>query len=553
MKVALAQINPTVGDVEGNLERILADIERARASRAQLVVFPELAVFGYPPKDLVLRHDLVDRNLEALDRIASQCRDINAVVGCVLRDTNSPGPGLVNAAAFCGEGHVVETYAKVLLPTYDVFDERRYFTPGRRVSTVVVRLGNRVMRVGLSVCEDLWNDRQFEGRRIYGTDPIAHTAHAGADLLVNVSASPYRAGIQKSREALFAQQIREHRIPLVCVNQIGGNDDLLFDGASLVLDAKGEIIARAKAFEEDFLVVELDQPDNARIEPYPDRTDSIRQGLVLGIRDYVHKCGFESAVIGLSGGIDSAVTAALAVESLGPQRVQCVALPSRYSSGESIDDARTLAENLGVAFLVMPVEKVHNALEEAVATQFARAPSSAGTVAEENMQARIRGAILMALSNKFGSLLLTTGNKSELAVGYCTLYGDMCGGLAVLSDVPKTTVYELARRINGAAGRSVIPERTLTKAPSAELKANQTDQDSLPPYEVLDAILEHYVEYERSVDDIVSRGFDRTTVEWVSHMVDRSEFKRKQAAVGLKVTSRAFGSGRRMPIAARFR
>lgn len=553
MKVALAQINPTVGDIDSNSARILRQLEAGKSAGAQLVVFPELAVFGYPPKDLVLREELVRKNVTALERIASHCTDVTAVVGFVQPDPSGAGQGNFNSAAVCSGGRVVVTYAKMLLPTYDVFDERRYFNAGSNVQTISLPTNGGSVRVGLSICEDLWNDRQFEGRQVYGVDPIERTVAAGIDLLVNLSASPFRAGIQQDRENLFVRQIRQHGVPLVLVNQVGGNDDLIFDGASLALDASGNVIARAKPFEEDLLIVDLDARNGCRIEAYPDRVGGLRQALVLGVRDYVRKCGFDSVVIGLSGGIDSSVAAALAVEALGSDGVQGVAMPSRFSSHHSIEDARKLAENLAISFSVIPIETVHRAMEEAVAQHFAKVPSDGSSVAEENIQARIRGNILMALSNKSGSLLLTTGNKSEIAVGYCTLYGDMCGGLAVLSDVPKTVVYELARDINESAGCPRIPQRAIDKAPSAELRENQTDQDTLPPYDTLDAVLEHYVEHERGVDDIVDRGFDRTIVERVARMVDGSEYKRKQAPVGIKVTSRAFGTGRRMPIAASFR
>lgn len=552
MKIALAQINPIVGDIDGNTARIIEQIGCARSGGAELVVFCELAVFGYPPKDLLLRRGLVERNIEALQRIASACTGTTAVVGYVQPDPSRDGAGHFNAAAVCTEGAVVASYAKMLLPTYDVFDERRYFNSGTAVQTVEVPSRGGSTRIGLTICEDLWNDHQFEGRRVYDQDPLKKTVEAGAALLINLSASPYRAGVQEGRESLFAGQIREHRVPLVCVNQVGGNDDLIFDGTSVVIDADGTVVARAKPFEEDLLIVDLDDLDAARLESYPDRLGSIRRALVLGIKDYLRKCGFESAVIGLSGGIDSALTAVLAVEALGADRVQGVAMPSRYSSDHSVEDARRLAENLGIRLSVINIEHAHGALERAVGPLFAEFADAGPGVAEENLQARLRGNILMALSNKAGSLLLTTGNKSELAVGYCTLYGDMCGGLAVLSDVPKTVVYELARRVNAGAGHPVIPQRTIDKAPSAELRPDQTDQQTLPPYDTLDAILERYVEKEMSVEAIVADGFNRGTVQEVARLVDHSEYKRKQAPVGIKVTSRAFGTGRRMPIAAKY-
>ncbi len=555
MRVALAQINTVVGDIAGNSARIVAQLRAAHAAGAALVVYPELTILGYPPKDLLLRRSLIRQNVEALEDIAAHCQGIAAVVGFVQPDPSDSGTGIFNAAALCAAGRVQATYAKTLLPTYDVFDELRYFNAGKSTGAVV--WGGTTL--GLTICEDLWNDQQFEGRRVYGVDPIDSVVRAGARWLVNISASPFRVGKQEQRERLFTAQAREHGVPILYVNLVGGNDDLIFDGASVAFDAQGRVVARAKAFCEDCLMVDVPVPGEAaardaglavRIESYPESIASIRQGLVLGLRDYVGKCGFADVVLGLSGGVDSALTAALAVEALGPHRVHGVAMPSRYSSSHSLEDARELARNLGIELMTMPIEGAHQALEAIMRPAFSDAPSG---VAEENIQARIRGNILMAMSNKFGWLLLTTGNKSELAVGYCTLYGDMCGGLAVLSDVPKTTVYALARQLNESAGRAVIPLRTIEKPPSAELRENQTDQDLLPPYELLDAILEGYVERELAVEDIVAQGFDRATVERVVRMVEQSEYKRRQAAIGLKVTSRAFGTGRRMPVAARFR
>ena len=550
MKVALAQIDPTVGDIEGNTARIIDRIEESRAAGAHLVVTPELAVFGYPPKDLMLREDLIRRNVEAIRLVASHCVDVTAIVGYVQPDPAGTGQGAFNAAAVCRDGAVETYYAKMLLPTYDIFDECRYFTPGKCTRVITLGAGDNSVRAGLTICEDLWNDRQFEGRRVYGLNPIEQTARAGAKMLINISASPYRADVQQGREALFADQVREHGVRLVYVNQVGGNDDVIFDGASLVLDADGTVIARARPFAEDLLIVELDAPSPARIESYPERVDGIRSALVLGLRDYIRKCGFERVVIGLSGGVDSALTAALAVEAIGAERVQGVAMPSRFSSTHSVEDAVAVARNLGMRCMAIPIEDVHGAFERVLKPHFGDLPPD---IAEENIQARVRGSLLMALSNKFGWLLLTTGNKSELAVGYCTLYGDMCGGLAVLSDVPKTVVFELARRINESAGRSIIPTRTIEKPPSAELRENQFDQDTLPAYDVLDPILERYVEQNLPTEEIVRLGFDSETVERVAKMVDHNEYKRKQAPVGLKVTSRAFGTGRRMPIAARYR
>ncbi len=549
MKIALAQVNTKVGDFEKNLDRMGAKLNAARQAGVSLVLFHELAIFGYPPKDLLLRRHMVRANVEAIENLARQCTDITAVVGFAQPVPGDRGTGIFNSAAYLRNGRIEQTYAKKLLPTYDVFDEMRYFTPGDE--TVIVKLadGENEFRFGLTICEDLWNDEQFEGRRVYAKDPIEEAVAAGANMILCISASPFAAGKPHFRDELFAAQAREHCVPVLSVNQVGGNDDLLFDGASAVFDKRGVLRARAKAFEEDLLVIDTDDLSASRIEPFPKRIDSIHHGLVMGTRDYVHKCGFSEAVLGLSGGIDSAVTAAIAVDALGPDRVHGVAMPSRYSSNHSVEDAKQLAKNLGISFEIIEIQPAHQAMENSLARFFAKREAD---VTEENIQARIRGNILMSLSNKFGWLLLTTGNKSELAVGYCTLYGDMCGGLAVLSDVPKIAVYELANRINELAGHPRIPQRTIDKPPSAELKPDQTDQDSLPPYEDLDAILERYVEREESLDIIVEAGFDRTVAERIARLVDFSEYKRKQAAVGLKVTSRAFGTGRRMPIAATF-
>jgi NAD+ synthase (glutamine-hydrolysing) len=549
MKIALAQINPVVGDVPGNTERILEHVRRAAAAGAGLVVFPELTVLGYPPKDLLLRPHLIERNLNAVSHIAEACRDVVAVVGHAAPNPDRAGKGLFNAAAVCAGGRVLHTAAKSLLPTYDVFDEQRYFAPARSVSAVNVPIAGATVRLGVSICEDLWSHEEFAGQRLYVTDPLGTLVADGAELLVNISASPFAEEKSAQRQAIFSRQVRRVNQPLVYVNQVGGNDDLVFDGGSAFLTADGTVAARAPWFAESLLMVDTDNLANATRADLPDDLDAVHQALVLGTRDYVRKCGFREVVLGLSGGIDSAVTAQIATEALGAEHVHGVALPSRFSSDHSLADAEALARNLEIDYRVISIEGCHAALEAALAPHFAgRDPG----VAEENLQARARGNLLMALSNKFGWLLLTTGNKSELAVGYCTLYGDMSGGLAVISDVPKMMVYALARRINQRAGREVIPNATITKPPSAELRENQTDQDSLPPYEVLDAILEAYVEEEASVARIVERGFDRDTVARVARLVDVNEYKRKQAATGLKVTSRAFGSGRRMPIAARY-
>jgi len=546
VKISLAQINPVVGDVIGNSEKIIGRIGEARQAGASLVIFPELAVVGYPPRDLLLKPRFVKANVEAVHRIAERCVGIAALIGFVEFNRDAVGRQLRNAAAYCADGAVREVRHKSLLPTYDVFDEQRYFEPGPEVA-VIKHLG---APVGVSICEDLWNDEQVVGRRIYERDPIGQIAAAGARLLINISASPFSQDKQPFRVRLFANQAKKHRLPIAVVNQVGGNDELLFDGASAVFNADGDLIAQAKAFHEDLLVVDLEATGPGRVEPYPDGIPSVHEALVMGARDYVHKCGFKRVVLGLSGGIDSAVTAAIAAAALGPDAVTGVAMPSRYSSDHSLRDAETLARNLGIHFKTIPIDPMHEAFERHLQPHFEGRPPD---VTEENVQARIRGALLMALSNKFGCLLLTTGNKSELAVGYCTLYGDMCGGLAVLSDVPKQMVYKLAKHINERAGREAIPASTISKPPSAELRPDQTDQDSLPPYDVLDAILDRYISQEKSIDEIIAAGFDADTVQQVIRLVDVNEYKRKQAALGLKVTSRAFGVGRRMPIAARFR
>jgi NAD+ synthetase len=547
MRIALAQINPTVGDISGNCRRVIDFAQRAKAQQAQLVVFPELSICGYPPKDLLLKPQFVEENVRAVQSIADKVSGIDVIVGYAARNEQPVGRPLHNAVAVLRNGKIASVHYKTLLPTYDVFDESRYFEPGPASErNQLIRIGD--LPVGLSICEDLWNDERLIARRLYHQNPIEDLSSAGAQLMINSSASPFVVGKHKFRIELFGAQAKRFGRPLIYVNQIGGNDELVFDGNSCAFDAQGNLIANAKDFEEDLIVVEFGGDTTARgqVASFSTGIESTYRALVLGLRDYVRKCGFQSVVIGLSGGIDSALTAVLAVAALGKGKVVGVSMPSRFSSDHSVNDARVLAQNLGIEFHIVPIKQVHDAYEQTLSEVFTGKQTD---VTEENLQARVRGAILMAISNKFNHLLLTTGNKSEIAVGYCTLYGDMCGGLAVISDVPKTMVWELSRWINQHEKRELIPQSSIDKVPSAELRPNQTDQDSLPPYEILDAIMYRYVEEEKGTREIVAEGFDSTTVTRVIKLIDRSEYKRRQAAPGLKVTSRAFGFGRRMPIA----
>jgi NAD+ synthase (glutamine-hydrolysing) len=560
-RIALAQIDPTVGDIAGNARKIREFTERARRAGATLVVFPELAVAGYPPRDFLDMPEFVARCQAAvadLARPAEWSRGVSVVFGFPEAVASAPPPGLYNAAALLDGGRLAAVGRKSLLPTYDVFDETRYFLPAPSSTTAPAEgVG---LRLGLSVCEDIWNDKRFWDRPRYERDPIAELTAAGAGLVVNISASPYALGKPELRERMLAASARSHRAPVAYVNQVGGDDSLVFDGASMLLGADGAVRARAPLFEEVLLVVDLDgggaevlgsdgttsPPPGARDSTPEGEADEVLAALVLGVRDYAGKCRFRSAVVGLSGGIDSALTACIAAAALGRESVLGVAMPSRYSSPHSREDARLLAANLGIAFQEIPIEPMHAAYLEALAGAFGHPP---GDLTEQNVQARIRGQIVMAISNETGALLLSTGNKSELAVGYCTLYGDMAGGLAVIGDVPKTLVYRVARAANRHFGSAVIPERTFTKPPSAELRPDQTDQDTLPPYDVLDDILAAYIEDRLPVEAIERRGHDPELVRRVLRMVNGSEYKRRQAAPVLKVTGKAFGEGRRLPIA----
>jgi NAD+ synthase (glutamine-hydrolysing) len=551
MRVALCQINPTVGDLEGNAARIARDAKRAHAEGADLAVFPELALCGYPPRDLLERDRFVHQMREALEGLAVQVPPALAVlVGFVHRAAGSTGRMLHNAAALLRGGRVEQVVHKRLLPTYDVFDEDRYFEPGRGGAPVEVA----GVRVGVTVCEDIWNDTDTPmAARRYDDNPVADLRAAGAEVIVNLSASPFTLPKRTARPAMLSEVARRHGLPVVFVNQVGGNDDLLFDGASSVHGADGRLWARLASFEEDFAAVDLAPGGPMRDAPASDEEAAL-SALTLGVRDYARKCGFRGAVIGLSGGIDSALTAAIAARALGPDQVIGVAMPTRYSSDHSVHDAEALAQNLGMAYRLIAIDGIFQRyVDELTPHLDALAPAAEGDVTFENVQSRIRCAVLMALSNRTGHLLLTTGNKSEMAVGYTTLYGDLGGGLAVISDVPKTFVYRLALEINRVEGREVIPHGTLTKPPSAELREDQRDADSLPSYEVLDAILERFVEGGESADTIVAAGFDAGLVRRVLRMVRQSEYKRRQMPPGLILSRKAFGPGRRYPIAQGYR
>lgn len=541
MRIGIAQLNPTVGDLAGNAQRLLAAYRELAARGAQLVVAPELALTGYPPQDLVFKSRFVPLNLELLHQLHGQVGEVPLLAGFVDVNTGTGRP-FHNAAAFLEKGRPIHKVHKSLLPTYDVFDEDRYFEPAA-TSTPVEVAGREV---GITICEDIWTE-PYLPRRLYGRAPVDSLVAQGAEIIVNLSASPFAMGKPARRAEMLSALARKHRVPVVYCNATGGNDQLVFDGNSMVLDASGTLLAKLAPFAEELAIVDAGGAPPMTAPAFQQDVEELHDALVLGLRDYLAKCGFRSVVLGLSGGIDSAVTAALAVRALGAENVLGVTMPTQYSSAGSVEDSMALAKNLGIRCLNIPIQRSFEVFREQFREIFAGLPED---TTEENMQPRLRGMTLMALSNKFGSLLLTTGNKSELAVGYCTLYGDMAGGLAVISDVPKVLVYRLAEWINRQG--EIIPASTISKAPSAELKPGQRDQDTLPPYEVLDPILELYVEQQLSVAEIVRRGWDEATVRWVQRRVDLNEYKRAQAVPGLKVTSRAFGLGRKMPIAQRF-
>ncbi len=544
LKIALAQLNPTIGDLEGNSQKIIRACQAFEKVGADLVVFSELVVTGYPPKDLLYKPDLVCEGQKALESLIERIQGPAVLLGYVGKRTNGTGKGLTNSAVLFQNGRILAQADKVLLPTYDVFDETRYFQAADH--PVVCELSGN--KLGITICEDIWNFPDYYDQDIYQSNPVEELAQAGADIILNVSSSPYRVGRWQTRLKLGQHIVNRFKLPFVLVNQVGGNDDLLFDGHSFALSAKGEVIAQAKGFEEDLVVVDMEQ-GMSEVRPTPAcDEEEIFRALVMGVRDYLNKCGYNKAVVGLSGGIDSAVVAAVAVEALGAENVMGISMPSQYTASQSISDAERLAQNLGVSFSVVPIEDLFEQYKKSLSPLY---PGKAEDVTEENIQARIRGNLLMAVSNKLGSMVLSTGNKSEMSVGYCTLYGDMAGGLSVISDVPKMKVYALANWLNRE--KEIIPQAIIDRPPTAELRPNQSDQDSLPPYEVLDPILEGYVEKHRSVEQLIAEGFNADVVRKVVRKVDQNEYKRNQAAPGLKVTAKAFGSGRRNPIAQKIR
>ena len=542
MKIALAQFNPTVGDFEGNRARIVDMARMAKAGGADMAVFSELCLCGYPPQDLIERPSFAERNQKELGCLAEQVV-LPSVVGFVGKAQDNTGKPVANSAALIAGGKILFEQRKMLLPTYDVFDESRYFQPAH--TQYVFAMGADAL--GITICEDCWNDKNFWVKRLYDRDPVAELAGKGSTLLLNISSSPYTFDKRAFRLEMLRATARQHGLPFVYVNQVGGNDSLVFDGSSVVIAPDGRVIAQGKSFEEDLIYFDSQDLTGEIHEQVEGEEASAYHALVLGTRDYVHKCGFKSAIIGLSGGIDSALTACIAAEALGSENIIGIGMPGPYSSRGSVEDARQLAKNLNIRFELLSINEIYGATRRTLSTVFAGLPED---TTEENIQSRARGMVLMAMSNKFGALVLSTGNKSELAVGYCTLYGDMVGGLAVISDVPKALVYRLSGYINSR--REVIPQATIEKPPSAELRAGQKDSDSLPPYDVLDAIIEDFVEDSRSAEQIAeAHNFDINLVRQVVRMVERSEYKRQQAAPGIKISAKAFGYGRRFPIAAK--
>ena len=547
MRIALGQINPTVGDLPGNLALMLRFAKEAAARHAELIVFPELSITGYPPRDLVEKPSFIERSERAVEQLAEAAKDlpISIIAGYVGRSRKSTGKQATNSAAVISSGKVVMRQKKVLLPPYDVFGDGRNFVAADTQSLWRTDGGN----IALTICEDAWNDQQFWPHRLYGRDPVDELIQQGADMIVSINGSPFHLGKRELREEMFRAMVRRHKVPAIVVNQVGGNDQIVFDGTSFVMDADGNLIASAASFSEDLVIADTTTGEGDKHANLPDECEAVYEALVVGTRDYIRKCGFERVLIGLSGGIDSSLTAVIAVDAVGRGNVRGVAMPGPFSSDHSITDARALAEGLGIAFDAIPITPAYQEMLRTLAPVFeGRKPD----VTEENIQARLRGLTLMSLSNKFGAMVLTTGNKSELAVGYCTLYGDMCGGLAVISDLPKTMVYSLSRIANGRHD-SAIPESVFEKAPSAELRPDQKDSDSLPPYDILDGILRLYIEENHGINEVAGElSLPIELVRDVVRKVDRNEYKRQQAAPGLKVTSKAFGVGRRLPVAQRY-
>lgn len=591
MKIAIAQLNPTIGDLNGNAKQILDAAMQAATQGACLLLTPELSLCGYPPRDLLLNPSFVESMAKTLQQLAQDLPpQLTVLVGIAEPNPQANiagGKPLFNSIALLNQGKIQQIFHKRLLPTYDVFDENRYFEPGWQSNSFTLELASIVnsnlgnterrsqIKIGVTICEDLWNDEEFWGKRNYAINPLADLAQQGVDILVNLSASPYSSGKQNIRESMLRHSALRYQQPLIYANQVGGNDDLLFDGCSVAFNSRGEIVCRAHAFETDLVILEFDEETQdllpGTIASAPKSLDEeIWLALVLGVRDYAYKCGFKQVVIGLSGGIDSALVAAIATEALGQENVLGVLMPSPYSSDHSVKDALTLANNLGIKTHILPIGELMQGYDKSLESLFAGTEFG---IAEENIQSRIRGNLLMAIANKFGYLLLSTGNKSEMAVGYCTLYGDMNGGLAVIADVPKTRVYSLCNWLNsrrvesenisfivseqstervGKIQQEIIPANIINKSPSAELKPGQVDQDSLPPYDVLDDILHRLIHQHQGSDQIIAAGYDPTIVKKIMRLVARAEFKRRQAPPGLKITDRAFGTGWRMPIASRW-
>ena len=543
MKIALAQINPIIGDFTHNTGKIIAAAEKAIGLSCDLIVFSELIISGYPPRDLLEKKDFIDANLIHLQTLVKSIKGIGVICGVVSKNPNKKGNPLYNSAVLFDNGKILHQAHKRLLPAYDVFDERRYFEPGKECLPFLYK----GCQIGLTICEDIWNDKDVFSRRLYLVDPVEKMVNEGVNLLINISASPFHVGKRKFKWDLFGSMAKKYKLPLLYSNQVGGNDSVLFDGISLAFDAQGKVAARARDFREDIIVFDT-QTQKGDLHPVSETdTESILNGLIMGTRDYVRKCGFSRAVVGLSGGIDSALTAYIAVQALGKENVILIFMPSQYTLKENFEDTKNLAKNLDTKLFNVPIEGVFEKFLQGLSPLF---KGVATEVTGQNIQARTRGTILMAISNKLGCLLLSTGNKSELAVGYCTLYGDMNGGLAVISDVPKTMVYRIARFIN--RDKEVIPERIIQKPPSAELKPDQLDQDDLPPYEILDDILKLYIEDNKTAKEIIEMGLEPSIVRDIISRVHQNEYKRHQSPPGLNVTTKSFGCGRRLPIAQRY-